>query len=202
MQQRTCVGCKSAESQAELVRLIVAPEGDVVVDLAGGAFGRGAWVHVAPECLQKAAPAGLSRSFHREIKLTSAELCDRLALAGERRAQGLVLAARRSRKLEFGGAAVEEAVLAHRAELVLVACDARAAAEFNWLVPLIASGRALAFGSKAAFGKWLGRSETALLAITDPGIARETKQAISLTMLERPNAPRTGTRRAASREAG
>jgi len=200
--QRTCVGCRSVAEPAELVRLVVGPEGEVVVDLAGGSFGRGAWVHPRPECLQKAAPAGLSRAFRAPIRLSAVELGERFRAAAARRARGLILAARRARKLEAGATVVAQAVSEHHAELVLVATDARASADFSWLEPLVASGRALAFGSKAAFGSWLGRSETALLAITDAGIAREAKQAILWTMLGGPHAPTTGAAQAVSSEAG
>lgn len=200
--QRTCVGCRSVAEPAELVRLVVGPEGEVVVDLAGGSFGRGAWVHPRPECLQKAVPAGLSRAFRTPIRLSQAEFRDRFRVAAERRVRGLIVAARRARKLEAGATVVEQAVIERQAELVLVATDARASAEFSWLEPLVASGRALAFGTKAAFGSWLGRSETALLAITDAGIAREAKQAILLTMLGGPHAPTTGAAQAVSSEAG
>jgi ribosomal protein L7Ae-like RNA K-turn-binding protein len=112
------------------------------------------------------------------------------------------LAARRARKVEAGATVVEQAVTERRAELVLVATDARASAQFSWLDPLVASGRALAFGTKAAFGSWLGRSETALVVITDAGIAREAKQAILWTMLGGPHAPTTGAGQAVSSEAG
>ena len=200
--QRTCVGCRCVAEPAELVRLVAGPEGEVVVDLAGGSFGRGAWLHPRPECMQKAAPAGLSRAFRMPVRLSPAELCERFCVAAARRAQGLIVAARRARKLAAGATVVEQAVSERRAELVLVAVDARAAAEFSWLEPLVASGRALAFGTKAAFGSWLGRSETALVAITDAGIAREAKQAILWTMLGGPHAPTTGAGQAVSSEAG
>ena len=201
-QQRTCVGCRSTVEAAELVRLIVADQGEIVVDLAGGKFGRGAWVHATPSCILKAAPAGLSRSLRLEVKTNAAELTDAIAAAAVRRLHGLILTAKRIRKLEAGATAVELSVSDRRAELLIVATDARASQKFSWLEPLVASGTALAFGSKEIFGTWLGRPDTALLAVTEPKIAREAKQAIFLTMLDRPNVPRAGTRRAASWEAG
>jgi predicted RNA-binding protein YlxR (DUF448 family) len=199
--QRTCVGCRSVAEPAELVRLVVGPDGEVVVDLGGGSFGRGAWVHPRPECLQKA-PAGLSRAFKSPVRLSATELGERFRQAALRRTRGLIVAARSARKLEAGATVVAQAVSEQRAELVLVATDARASADFSWLEPLVASGRALAFGTKAAFGSWLGRTETALLAITDAGIAREAKQAILWTMLGGPAAPTTGAGQAVSSEAG
>jgi predicted RNA-binding protein YlxR (DUF448 family) len=200
--QRTCVGCRSVAEPSELVRLVVGPEGEVVVDLAGGSFGRGAWVHPRPECLQKAAPAGLSRALRTPVRAQAGELVEKLRSAAARRVQGLIVAARRAHKLEAGATVVAEAVEQRKAELVLVATDARASADFSWLEPLVGNGRALAFGSKALFGSWLGRSDTALLALTDAGIARQAKQAILWTMLGGPHAPTTGARRAVSSEVG
>ncbi|MGC4086420.1 MAG: DUF448 domain-containing protein [Polyangiaceae bacterium] len=202
MQPRTCIGCRSPVDAGELVRLVLGPEGEVVVDLAGGAFGRGAWVHPRPDCISKALPAGLSRAFKTQVRDDASSVLATLRAAAHRRVQGLMQAARRTRKLEAGATAVEQAVQERRAALVLVASDARASAELGWLAPLIANGQALAFGSKDLFATWLGRSETALVAITDARIARHAQQAIHWTMLEGPRAPTTGARRTASSEAG
>jgi predicted RNA-binding protein YlxR (DUF448 family) len=200
--QRTCVGCRSVNDPAELVRLVLGLDGEVVVDLARGSFGRGVWVHPTVRCIEKAVPAGLSRGFRANVRTTPAEVVERLAQAAVRRVQGLLIGARGARKLEAGATVVEESVLHRRAELVLVATDARASAELPWLGPLVASGRAVAFGEKALFGSWLARKDTALLAVTDVGIARELKEAISWTMLQGPRTPSEGVRRAVSSEAG
>jgi ribosomal protein L7Ae-like RNA K-turn-binding protein len=144
----------------------------------------------------------LSRAFKTQVRDDGAHVLATFRAAAERRVQGLVLAARRSRKLEAGSSAVEEAVRERRAALVLVATDARAAAELQFLAPLIANGQALAFGTKATFASWLARPDTALVAITDARIARPVRQAILWTMLEGPRAPTTGARRTASSEAG
>jgi len=200
--QRTCLGCRLPVDPVELVRLVLGPDGEVAVDLAGGAFGRGAWVHPRPDCIDKAAPAGLARAFKTNVRENGSSVLATFRRAAERRLQGLVVAARRARKLQAGASAVEEAVRERCAELVLVATDARASAELSWLSPLIANGQALAFGTKATYASWLGRPETALVAITDARIARHAKQAIHWTMLEGPRAPTTGARRTASSEAG
>ncbi|HET9932937.1 MAG TPA: YlxR family protein, partial [Polyangiaceae bacterium] len=149
--QRSCVGCRSPVDPGELVRLVLGPEGEVVVDLARGAFGRGAWVHPRPECIEKAAPQGLSRAFKCQVRDNGTQVLATFRAAAERRVQGLVLAARRAHKLEAGASAVEEAVRARRAALVLVATDARASADLAWLAPLVANGQALAFSTKATF---------------------------------------------------
>jgi predicted RNA-binding protein YlxR (DUF448 family) len=189
-------------SPEDLVRVVLGPEGEVAVDLAGGAFGRGAWVHPRPECIRKAVPAGLCRALRSEVRTSAAALTEQLVSAAARRAQGLIIAARRTRATEAGATAVEQAVRDRRAELVLVATDARASSEFSWLEPLIRTGSALAFATKSAFGAWLGRKETALVAITDPGIAREVRKTLTLTMLDATHAPSASARQAISSEAG
>lgn len=185
----------------ELVRLVLAPEGDLVVDLHGGSFGRGAWVHPRPTCLA-AAPAALSRALRATVRSSTGELLGLLKAAASRRIQGLLLAARRTHRLDAGSSAVQAAVEARRAVLLVVATDARAAAEHGWLLPLIASGSALAWGQKAEFGAWLSRPDTALLAITDHGLAKEIRRMIDWTMLSEPNAPAKRARRTVSSEAG
>ena len=52
MPERTCIGCGRKAGQPELVRLVLV-EGRVAVDRARRG-GRGAWIHPAPACLEKA----------------------------------------------------------------------------------------------------------------------------------------------------
>lgn len=60
---RTCIGCGAKAPQRELVRLKVM--GDrVTVDRENGG-GRGAWLHAAPPCLERAAKR---RAFARALR--------------------------------------------------------------------------------------------------------------------------------------
>src|SRR5580704_9250075 len=92
--ERTCVGCGLRDAASAMVRLVVA-EDEVVFDLAGSAFGRGAHLHARPDCIAKA-PRGLARTFKRAPRVGARELALRLAAACDRRAAGLILAARRT----------------------------------------------------------------------------------------------------------
>jgi len=55
---RTCVGCRAAEGKRGMVRVVRTPEGRVVVDPTGRANGRGAYVHPARVCWEKALRGG------------------------------------------------------------------------------------------------------------------------------------------------
>src|SRR5512147_2640621 len=103
--ERTCVGCRRADAPERLVRLVLGSAGRVAPDLAGKAFGRGAWVHPSPACLGKATPRGLSRSFRSEITTSATELWPMLKAAADRRIEGLLGGAHRAGRLAIGATA-------------------------------------------------------------------------------------------------
>jgi predicted RNA-binding protein YlxR (DUF448 family) len=55
---RTCVGCRKRELAVELLRVVAVDGGNgkcaVTVDSAGKLPGRGAWLHLDPQCLDAA----------------------------------------------------------------------------------------------------------------------------------------------------
>lgn len=65
---RTCVGCREESPKRALVRIVRSPEGKVVVDTRGKLPGRGAYLCVRRECLEKARRSGaLARALRTEI---------------------------------------------------------------------------------------------------------------------------------------
>lgn len=170
---RTCVGCGQRDDAAALVRLVLGEGGEVAFDLAGGAFGRGAHVHAAPACLEKA-PKGLSRAFKQEVRAGAREIGEALVAACDRRAAGLVMAARRTGALAVGVDASLEAVR-RGAPLLLVAVDAGNAATAREVERSAAEGRAVAWKTKGDLGAWIGEDAVAMLAVRHAGIAGELK---------------------------
>lgn len=55
---RTCVGCRTTSPKHELVRVVRDANGAVAVDPTGTAPGRGAYVHPAPGCIDRALRRG------------------------------------------------------------------------------------------------------------------------------------------------
>jgi predicted RNA-binding protein YlxR (DUF448 family)/ribosomal protein L30E len=178
---RTCVGCRGTGSPHELVRVVAADDGSVAVDLSASAFGRGAWLHARPECIRRAAPRGLSKSFRMTVKTGSQELTAAIAEAADRRILGLLASARSSRRLAAGSTAALDEISAGRARLVIVASDARAAASGAGVQQMIESGRAAAWGNKQSLGAALGRGDIGVVAVLDEGIARALSSAIGLS---------------------
>jgi hypothetical protein len=167
---RTCAGCRTATDPGELVRAVLGPSGEIVPDLSGSGFGRGAWVHPRPECIAEALPRGFSKSMKSAVRTSVSEFVAALAAQAERRAYALIGSAFRAHKAAAGSTAVRDACSAGQVALVLVATDARAAAETPWVDALIKAGKARGFGSKESLGRAIGRPETGVVAILDQGI--------------------------------
>lgn len=63
--QRTCLGCRQVVEQEVLVRYVLAPDGEVLVDYGEKLPGRGAYTHLDRNCLEKAVRG---RQFDRSFR--------------------------------------------------------------------------------------------------------------------------------------
>lgn len=163
--ERTCVACRGAGEPGELVRLVVAPDGQVVVDLRGRLPGRGAWLHPRAACVEALEKrAGVLKKLLRAPEVDASGLRDRLRDAVIRAAlDGLSLAAA-SGSVVGGHDVLLREISAGRVAAVIVASDAsertvkdlRAAApELGFIgLPLDreALGRRVGRGARAALG--------------------------------------------------
>ncbi len=62
--QRTCIACRATLDKNELIRYVVAPDGQLLVDYRHKLPGRGAYTCLNPACLKKAVDKnGFMRSF-------------------------------------------------------------------------------------------------------------------------------------------
>ncbi|MES1183618.1 MAG: DUF448 domain-containing protein [Myxococcales bacterium] len=183
---RTCVGCRASGSPQDLVRLVVSDDGAVVPDLAGGAFGRGAWVHPRAACLADAVRGGLSRGLKTKVTTTLPELLGLLRDAAGRRAVSLLQAAQRARLAAVGTTALEEAERDGRVELLVMAGDAKASASLSPVLRLGQRGRVRLFQTKAELGKAFKRDELALVGLLSPDLSQEVSRMISVSELDEP----------------
>ena len=68
---RQCVGCGEMKSKKEMMRVLKTAENDICLDETGKKNGRGAYLCIQRECLQKARKnKGLERSFKMSIDKT------------------------------------------------------------------------------------------------------------------------------------
>ncbi len=66
--QRKCVACSERGDKKKLVRVVRNKDGEVFLDRTSKANGRGAYVHLSKECIEKAVKTkALERSIKAEI---------------------------------------------------------------------------------------------------------------------------------------
>jgi uncharacterized protein len=183
--QRSCVGCRTAGSRADLVRFVAANHGQIVFDLAGRAWGRGAWIHPRTDCLVKSVRS-LGRALRQPIAQTSTELHQALVTAAWRRIKNLVVSAKRAGQLRVGTEETERAWEDRSLALLLWADDARAGANLPWIAQASAQGRVLVAPSLATMGEWVGVQEVTLAAITDSQIATAVVRNLAIAQIPAP----------------
>ncbi len=194
---RSCVGCGERVDTAgnhTLVRLIISPEGEVAVDARGGGFGRGAHVHPRPDCLQKAVERGLDRSAKVKtntlvtdagelLPLTRQALAEAIRRSTDRRIEGLLLSAKRSRKLAIGADAVRSAWGRGDADLIVVARDA-AVSDMNEVRQAVTEGCGVAWGDKLRLAEFVhGASRTGANGV-GVGIVAISSRSLAAALLE------------------
>lgn len=173
-----------------MIRLVLGEDGALGVDLAGRAFGRGAWVHPRPDCIERAARGGLSKSFRENVSENVISLLQVVRDAANRRVEALIASARRSGNALAGSDVAREAVEQGRAELLVVAGDARAAAQAAFVSRVAAAGKVVIWGSKEALGRATGRPDTALVAISDRGFSDAIVRSVALSSIPGPESRR------------
>ncbi|MCA9581352.1 MAG: DUF448 domain-containing protein [Myxococcales bacterium] len=176
--QRTCVGCGEIAAQAEAIRF-VSGDGRVVPDLWARLPGRGVYVHPRRDCFDKAARSGFARSLRRPISVSRDTMVQELCAQYDKRAEGLLVSARNARALAVGTDAVQDSLRAGKADLLVVARDARG--RRDELVAKAAENGVdfVEFGTKVTLGALLDRDECGVVAVSNQSIARELKECVS-----------------------
>ena len=177
--ERTCAGCRSVDAREALLRLAYVPGDELVLipDVASKLGGRGVWVHPQWRCFKAVARGGAARSLRERVQVDAGRLAGLARLQLERRIEGLLLAALRTRRLTVGTDAVFQALAACTPALLLVAKDAA-----GRRTELVARSERegvpwLELFEKHALGRLLGRDALGFLAVTDRQIAREIQDA-------------------------
>lgn len=181
--RRTCVGCRSVRPHHELVRLVLAPDGEVVVDLGRRLPGRGA--HVCPKnlCIEQAVRRNaLERAFRRPVSAIEAE-----ALVGsvyerlEEKLSGLIGLGQRARQVLSGSTALEGGLRRNEVHLLLLATDISADQRDRWISRYRSTGRPwFAHFTKETMGAILGKGLRSAAGITNPNLARVVSRVASM----------------------
>lgn len=179
---RTCAVCRSQGAPDELIRWVRADDGTVVPDLSARTFGRGAWSHPRPECLKRLIPA-LQKSFKASVVTTTPEALLLLRSAAEHRIGHFLGALKRQRLAVFGVDSTTEAFHRGDVHLVLMAKDARAAANAGFVREALQDDLVRVWGTKESLGHVFGRAEIGVVGVTDRGLATRLFGAIAMALL-------------------
>ena len=75
---RKCTGCQEMKNKKEMIRVVRTTEGEIVLDTTGKKNGRGAYICLSSECLEKAIKnKGLERSLKVSIPQTVYDILKR-----------------------------------------------------------------------------------------------------------------------------
>ncbi len=175
--ERTCVACRQKGDDDSLIRLVVSPDGDVVVDLRGRLPGRGAWLHLTDECLSRVTkrPDSLRRPLRAPV--SSDGLREQVIdVIGRAAMDGLSLASAAG-ALVGGHDALERELTCHRIAAVVVAEDAseRTIASLKEAADPDVSFVVLPLG-RDALGHKVGRGPRAALGVTSSRSASHLRQ--------------------------
>ena len=190
--ERSCVLTREAGPRHALIRLALAPDGQVLPDIRAKAPGRGAWIGVDQAALETALAKGklrgaLSRAFKTgEIRI-SEDLPARIAGLLERAALDRLGLEAKAGHLLTGGDRIEEAARAGRLHLLLHAVDAgsdgtRRLAQ-AWRVGSDREGSTLKGLtiplSRTILSLALGRENVVHVGLTDAQAARRVREALT-----------------------
>ena len=64
--QRTCIGCREVQGKKTMIRLVRTNDG-VLLDKSGKIAGRGAYLHLHEDCIQKGLNGAIARALKTEI---------------------------------------------------------------------------------------------------------------------------------------
>jgi predicted RNA-binding protein YlxR (DUF448 family) len=122
--ERSCILTRQKADQADLVRLVLSPEGELFVDYRGKLPGRGAWVFPQKEIIVKleSQPKVLARAFRQPVDASG--LLEKVRQANTRALMDALSLAARAGALVGGGKRVREALSHSRCAGLVIAADA------------------------------------------------------------------------------
>ena len=190
--ERKCVLTGDKADRAALIRLALSPDGEVLADVRAKAPGRGAWVGVDRDALQRALDSGklkaaLFRAFRRRDLTVSPDLPEQIEKQLERAALDRLGLEARASTIVTGGERIDAAARAGKVELLLHAADSgedgNRKLDQALRVGKDAEGTSLKglviAAPRTILSSALGRENVVHVAVTDPGAARRVGDVIA-----------------------
>lgn len=173
--QRTCLGCREAKSQDQLVRVVRSPDGDVLVDLQGKLPGRGAYLCNDRSCIESAVDRKqFDRAFKKSCQaIDSKQLIDRISQELLTHMAALLGMARKSAKFIAGSNAILDA-LGRNSALAVIILAGDISPQIGEKVRYKAEQRQIRTSvlfDKQELGRILGRAERSVVGLPEGKLA-------------------------------
>jgi uncharacterized protein len=174
---RTCIASGEQTTPERMIRFVVAPDGEVVPDLARRLPGRGLWLRAERWAVERAVARNLFAKAARRSVRASADLAERIERLLLERVLSDLGRARRAGRAVAGFAKVEDMIAARRAGLLVIAEEA----DGDGMKKLAASGLPVArLGDATALGGIFGRERTVYAAVARDDAGGEFIQRIEV----------------------
>lgn len=190
--ERKCILSGERADRASLIRLVLAPDGQVLPDVRAKAPGRGAWIGVARATLERAIEGGklrgaLSRAFRTRELSVSTELPEQIERGLERTALDRLGLEARAGTVVTGSDRIADAARSGKVFLLLHAADAgedgNRKLDQAYRVGKDAEGsdlRGLVIAAtRTILSSALGRENVVHIAVTDRGAAKRVGETLS-----------------------
>ena len=172
---RQCTGCREMKSKKEMLRVLKTTEDEIVLDTTGKKNGRGAYLCLSRECLDKAIKNhGLERSLKLRFRMRyTNDLRRSWKILKNNRVLSLIGLATKAGKTVSGEFSTEKSVKTGKGLLVIVAEDASENTKKKFRnmcsfyeVPIFF------FSDKESLGRAMGKEYRACLAVQDENFAK------------------------------
>jgi predicted RNA-binding protein YlxR (DUF448 family) len=121
--ERTCIVTREALQESKLIRFALAPDGQIVADVAAKLPGRGAWISASRAAIDKARKKNaFAHALKAPVKVAD-NLADQTEAALVRRCLDLLGLARRAGAIAFGATQVEAAIRDKPVKMLIEAED-------------------------------------------------------------------------------
>jgi hypothetical protein len=182
--QRTCLACRKVSDQDQLVRYVLSPQGEVLVDYRRRLPGRGAYTCIDRTCILTAVKRQqFDRVFRGKATISGggAALVEAVGQRVRERALNLLGMARKSGNV-IAGSSLVLAALAEPAEVALVIL----AEDVSPAIADKVSGKAavvgvpwFVLGDKETLGQLLGKGERSVIAFRKGSLAESAGRELS-----------------------
>lgn len=189
--QRTCVACRKAADKNQLLRFVLAPDGQLVVDYRQQLPGRGLYTCIARKCLELAVKKNSFRriSGSQHMLVDTDQLFSQLLWALEQRLSGLIRMARKSGQLVDGSNQVLDA-LKGRTPPAIVVVAADISDNIRDKIEIAADRQQIVVAQlfdKALLGQMIGKEERSVIGVLSGALAEALKSELDRYELVREN---------------